>query len=150
MNADLHAGGPADLNASGMTVAVEISSPIFAAPMLRRLVMAVAACSNLSLDRANDAALAAELLAHATGQAPDGYTLNATVTGSAGGLIISVGPLADGAGGELLRASGVPDVGSVVERVADTVWIDNDEQGEYLHVRVGVSGTVDAATIQGV
>jgi serine/threonine-protein kinase RsbW len=56
-------------------------------------------------------------------------------------LWLRVGPLREGGAGALLGQAAVPDVGSVILKLADEVHVDTAESGdEYLRVRLAYAG----------
>ncbi len=122
---------------TGPGTTVSVAEGLLAAPVLTRVVAALAARADLALDRVDDARLlAAALAAHGPGHARDGR-LRLSVERGPGELSIRVGPLVPGGAGALLRESALPGIGPVVPRLADEVGVDAEsETGEFLVLRL--------------
>lgn len=106
-------------------------------PVLARVVGIHAARADLPFDRLNDAVLVADAIAaHAPAFAMDDR-LPVSVQSGAGRLELRVGPLRPGGGRLLIEGAALPNVGSVIERLADTVRVrEGAGGGEYLVVRI--------------
>jgi hypothetical protein len=79
------------------------------------------------------------LAAEGSAQAADGR-LQVGVEHDPGSVTLRAGPLVPGGADALLRFSRLPEVGPVLQRLADDVGIDaEDGRGEYLVVRLGRS-----------
>ena len=129
---------PAELAADESSVSVA-SGPLVG-PVLRRVVGMLAARAMLPLDRLDDAVLVADVVAsRAAAWAPE--TVQMRVGTSERQLWLIVGPLAPGGAEALLGASPVPDVGSVILKLADEVHVGTDTAGaEQLRVRLAYAG----------
>jgi hypothetical protein len=107
-----------------------------AAPVLARVIGMLAARADFSVDRLNDTVLVADALAaHTAGHAASGRVEVAIATGDRT-LSLRVGPLVSGGGQGLLRTNVLPDVGSVLDRLADEITVRADDDGEYLLIRM--------------
>jgi len=118
---------------SGPATAVAVAAGPLAAPVLGRVVAAMAAAAGLGIDRVCDARLVAEALAaDGSARAPDGR-VRLLVEHGRGSLTIRVGPLPAGGAAALLRGSSLPRFGPVLQRLADEVGIEvGIEAGEHL------------------
>lgn len=105
------------------------------APILERVIGALAARHPISVDRLNDALLIADAVSdQAAGVFEDERARFAVADGD-GGLDLRVGPLPAGAGERLRQGLKVPDVGGSLETLADEVLVEAGDAGEYLVVR---------------
>jgi serine/threonine-protein kinase RsbW len=108
-------------------------------PVLRRVVGMLAARADLPLDRLDDAVLVADVIAsRASAYAPD--SIQVSLEPGVRTLWLRVGPLAPGGASALLGESAVPDVGSVIVKLADEVHVDTEASGEFLRVRLAYPG----------
>jgi hypothetical protein len=112
-----------------------VPGPI-AAPVLARVIGMLAARVDFSVDRLNDTVLVADALAaHTADHAPHGRVEVAITTGDRT-LSLRVGPLVPGGGEGLLRTNVLPDIGSVLDRLADDISVRSDEGADYLVIRM--------------
>jgi hypothetical protein len=109
-------------------------------PVLRRVVGMLAARADLPLDRLDDAVLVADVIAsRASGYAPE--AVHVQLAPGDRTLWLRVGPLRPGGASALLGEAAVPDVGSIILKLADEVHVDTAEAGdEYLRVRLAYAG----------
>ena len=108
-------------------------------PVLRRVVGMLAARADLPLDRLDDAVLVADVIAsRAAAYAPE--SVHVSLEPGERTLWLRVGPLAPGGASALLGEAAVPDVGSVIVKLADEVHVDTEQAGEYLRVRLAYAG----------
>jgi len=104
------------------------SGPLVGA-VLGRVVGMLAARALCPIDRLDDALLLTDAIAaHASEFAVDGM-VGVTVTADEAGLGLLVTPLRPQGGEGLLRASDLPGVGNVLERVADEVAAGRSSDG---------------------
>ena len=105
--------------------------------VLGRVVGMLAARARCPVDRLDDALLVTDAIAAHAGGFGLGDRIGVTVTADESSISLVVGPLrAQGATG-LLRASDLPGVGNVLERVADATETGHDDSGdEQLRVRI--------------
>jgi serine/threonine-protein kinase RsbW len=125
---------------SGDGTEVAIASGPLVGPVLRRVVGMLAARADLPLDRLDDAVLVADVVAsRASAFAPETVTVRLQPGDRT--LWLRVGPLEAGGAQALLGEAAVPDVGSVILKLADEVHVDTDEPGrEFLRVRLAYAG----------
>jgi serine/threonine-protein kinase RsbW len=104
-------------------------------PVLARLVGALAARRDLSIERVSDAVLVTDAIADAAPERfADGY-VRLGLDESDSGLELRLGPMEDGAAGEIRRRLEVPEVGGSLEGLVDAVRVETADEGEYLIVR---------------
>jgi len=123
---------PDDVGSNHARVAV--SAGPLVAPVLNRVVGMLAARAQCPLDRLDEAlAVTDALAAHGPDQQLDGR-LTLEVTARTSALELRVGPLVAGGARAVLSAADLPGVGSVVERMADRVWVEPADDGAELLV----------------
>jgi anti-sigma regulatory factor (Ser/Thr protein kinase) len=118
-------------NATELTVArAELLEPVLA-----RVVGALAARRDLSIERVSDAVLITDAIADA---APERFADGCVRLGlgeSEKGLELRLGPMEVGAAGEIRKKLEVPEVGGSLEGLVDEVTVENSDEGDYLIVR---------------
>jgi hypothetical protein len=107
-----------------------------AAPVLARVIGMLAARVDFSVDRLNDTVLVADALAAHTADHTVSGDVRMGITTGDRSLALRVGPLLPGGGEGLLRTDVLPDIGSVLDRLADEINVRTDEDGEYLVIRM--------------
>lgn len=105
------------------------------APVLERVIGALAARHPISVDRLNDALLIADAVSDQAVRVFEDERARFAVADGDGGLDLRVGPLPAGAGEKLRQGLKVPDVGGSLETLADEVVVEAGDAGEYLMVR---------------
>jgi serine/threonine-protein kinase RsbW len=108
-------------------------------PVLRRVVGMLAARADLPLDRLDDAVLVADVIA-SRASAWSSDLVHVSLRPGDRTLWLRVGPLRAGGAEALLGDSAVPDVGSVIVKLADEVEVDTQSGEEYLRVRLAYAG----------
>ena len=104
-------------------------------PVLARLVGALAARRDLSIERVSDAVLVTDAIANA---APERFADGCVRLGldeSDRGLVLRLGPMEDGAAEEIRRQLEVPELGGSLEGLVDEVGVESSDEGDYLIVR---------------
>lgn len=104
-------------------------------PVLARLVGALAARRELSVERVSDAVLITDAIA---GAAPGRFADGCVRLGlgeSENGLELRLGPMEKGAGAEIRGELEVPELGGSLEALADELAVDESNDGDYLIVR---------------
>jgi anti-sigma regulatory factor (Ser/Thr protein kinase) len=104
-------------------------------PVLARMVGALAARRDLPVDRVSDAVLITDAIA---GAAPGRFADDCVRLGlgeSNGGLELRLGPMEEGAAGEIRRELDVPEIGGSLEALADEFDVEESDDGDYLIVR---------------
>ena len=103
--------------------------------MLARLVGALAARRELSVERVSDAVLVTDAIA---GAAPGRFADGCVRLGlgeSEDGLELRLGPMEKGAAAEIREELEVPELGGSLEALADELEVDESSDGDYLIVR---------------
>jgi serine/threonine-protein kinase RsbW len=108
-------------------------------PVLRRVVGMLAARADLPLDRLDDAVLVADVIA-SRASAYSQELVHVSMRPGERLLWLRVGPLSKGGADALLGDAAVPDVGSVIVKLADEVHVDAEGDDEYLRVRLAYAG----------
>jgi anti-sigma regulatory factor (Ser/Thr protein kinase) len=104
------------------------------APVLERVIGALAARHPIPIDRLNDVLLLADAVSDGAPSAFDQGPYRFAVGDGDGGIDLRVGPLPSGASERLRSGLSLPEVGSL-ETLADQVSVEEAEAGEYLVVR---------------
>ena len=104
--------------------------------VLDRLLGALAARADLSVDRLNDLALVGDAVsAAAADSVVDGH-LNVVATPTDGGLDLSFGPFSSGGAARVRRAGGLPGGGDLFAGVAKQVDVVQEGATERLVLRI--------------
>lgn len=109
--------------------------PELLSPVLARVVGALAARRELSVDRVSDAVLVTDAIAAAApARFADGKVrLGLDETGE--GIALRIGPMEPGSAQRIREELEVPDVGGSLEVLADELAIEEAGEGEYLVIR---------------
>lgn len=105
------------------------------APVLARVVGALAARRDLSVERVSDAVLVTDAIA---GAAPERFADGRVRLGldeRAGGIDLRLGPMEPGMATHIREDLEVPDVGGSLEALADELTVEESDDGEYLIIR---------------
>lgn len=112
-----------------------VDRPELLAPVLARVVGALAARRDLSVDRVSDAVLVTDAIAVA---APERFADGRVRLGldeRDGGIDLRLGPMEAGAAMRIREELEVPGVGGSVEALADELTVEESGDGEYLIIR---------------
>lgn len=112
-----------------------IGRPDLAAPVLERVVGALASRHSITVDRLNDAVLLTDAV---SARAPEVFGkdgMRFAVIDGDGGIDLRIGPMPEGASRDLLDGLALPQVGGSLEALADEMRIEQDDEGEYVVVR---------------
>ena len=121
-----------------------IRRPELSEAVLGRVVAALAARVDLSLDRLADAQIASAAAASAAAPLLDNGGLGVELDGEPGSVTVRIGPLPDGTARRVLRDSAVPGVGDVVDRLVDRWSVDRHaDGGETLSFAIADPGSLD-------
>jgi anti-sigma regulatory factor (Ser/Thr protein kinase) len=129
-------GGPGEPKLAPEIAATEISvgSAELLEPVLARLVGALAARRDLSLDRVSDVVLLTDAIsAAAPGRFEDGC-VRLGLGESEAGIELRLGPMERGAGSAIREELAVPELGSL-EALVDEIEVDQSDDGDYLIIR---------------
>ena len=104
--------------------------------VLDRLLGALAAHANLSVDRLNDLGMVGDAVSAAAAGSVTTGRLEVLATSTDGGLELSFGPFAVGGAARVRRAGGLPGGGDLFAGVAKAVDIVKDGPAERLTLRI--------------
>ncbi len=104
-------------------------------PVLARVVGALAARRDLSVDRVSDAVLVTDAIASAAPRQFSDGRVRLGLDDRAGGIDLRLGPMEAGAAARIRDDLGVPDVGGSLEKLADELTVEESSDGEYLVIR---------------
>lgn len=130
-------GGPAEPKLVPEVSGTEISvgRAELLEPVLARMVGALAARRDLSVERVSDAVLVTDAIAEAApGRFADGC-VKLGLGESDRGLELRLGPMDKGAAGEIRAELEVPALGASLEALADELAVEASADGDYLVVR---------------
>jgi serine/threonine-protein kinase RsbW len=123
---------PAGVDATEMRV----GPPELVAPILSRVIGALAARHEIGVDRLSDAMLLTDAI---SAGAPQGFAdgkVSLTVIDAPGGVELRIGPMVSG-GAERLRDSlDLPQVGGSLASLADELRIESGDEGDFLVVAI--------------
>jgi serine/threonine-protein kinase RsbW len=119
----------------GVTPGVEPAERI-----LRRLVAVVAAQQDMSSERVMEGLLLAELVARNALRYLIGEQVSVHIDVVGDGFELRVGPLEVGGAHAVIADSQVPVIGSVLERLADEVRVEQGEDSESITLRINPRG----------
>lgn len=142
MRIPLRGGGA---NSNGDSVSIESSTyeatelvtdqPELLGPVLARVVGALAARRDLSIDRVSDVVLVTDAIAAAAPARFSDGRVRLGLDDREGGIELRMGPMKPGAAAEIRQELEVPDVGGSLEALADELTLDQSEDGEYVIIR---------------
>jgi serine/threonine-protein kinase RsbW len=105
------------------------------APVLARVVGALAARRDLSVDRVSDAVLITDAIAVAAPRRFSDGRVKLGLDERADGIDLRLGPMESGAAAHIREDLEVPDVGGSLETLADELTVEESDDGEYLVIR---------------
>lgn len=114
---------------------LQIEGSQVVAPVLERVIGALAARHPIGIDRLSDVMLLADAVSDEAPRAFDEGPYRFAVGDGNGGIDIRIGPLPAGASERLRSGLSLPEVGGSLETLADHVGVEEGEAGEYLVVR---------------
>lgn len=114
---------------------MRVGPPELVGPVLSRVIAALAARQQITVDRLSDAMLLSDAI---SARAPEGFTdghVSLSIADGPEGVELRVGPMTNG-GAERLRASfELPEVGSLAS-LADELHVEEGQDGEFLVVGI--------------
>jgi anti-sigma regulatory factor (Ser/Thr protein kinase) len=125
----------ADVATAPEDAELRIEGPRVVAPVLERVIGALAARHPIGIDRLNDVLLLADAVSDGVPRTVDDGPYRFAVGDGDGGIDLRVGPLPEGASERLRDGLSLPEVGGSLEKLADEVSVEGGEAGEYLVVR---------------
>lgn len=114
---------------------VRVGPPELVGPVLGRVLSALAARRDITVDRLSDTLLLSDAISAA---APQGFTdghVELSIADRERGVELRVGPMTDGGAERLRKGLDVPDVGSL-EALADDLRVEHGDEGEFLVVGI--------------
>jgi len=114
---------------------LQIDGSDVVAPVLERVIGALAARHPIGIDRLNDVFLLADAVSDRAPRVFQDGPYRFAVGDGDGGIDLRVGPLPAGASERLRSGLSLPEVGGSLETLADSVEVEEAEAGEYLVVR---------------
>jgi hypothetical protein len=105
------------------------------APVLARLVGALVARRDLSIDLVSDAVLVTDAIAVAAPSRFENGCVRLGLDEGAGCVELKLGPMESGGAEEIREELNMPGVGGSLEALADGLTVHSDDDGEYLVVR---------------
>jgi len=121
---------------SGDATELRIGPPDLLPSILSRALAALAARRDVTVDRLSDAMLLSDAI---SARAPEGFSdghVSLSILDREEGVELRVGPMFEG-GAERLRASlELPQVGVSLEKLADEVRVEADDEGDFLVVGI--------------
>jgi anti-sigma regulatory factor (Ser/Thr protein kinase) len=115
--------------------AVRVGPPELVGPILSRVLGALAARHEITVDRLSDTMLLSDAISAA---APQGFTdghVELSIADRPEGIELRVGPMTDGGASRLRQGLDLPQVGSL-ESLADDLRVEQGEEGEFLVVAI--------------
>jgi serine/threonine-protein kinase RsbW len=109
--------------------------PELLGPVLARMVGALAARRDLSVDRVSDAVLVTDAIAAAAPHSFSDGKVRLGLEDREEGIELRMGPMDPGAAQRIREELEVPDVGGSLEALADELTVDQSDDGEYLVIR---------------
>jgi len=117
-------------------IEVEVGSPELLAPVLARVVGALAARREVSVDRLSDAVLLTDAIAARAPQGFPGESVSLAVSDGDGGIDMRIGPMDAGAGMRLREGLTLPGELGSLESLADELRVEEKDEGDYLVVGI--------------
>lgn len=117
------------------TTEVITDRPELLGPVLARMVAALAARRDLSVDRVSDAVLVTDAIAAAAPESFSDGRVRLGLDDRGEGLALRLGPMQAGAAKRIRQGLDVPDVGGSLESLADELTVEESTDGEYLVIR---------------
>ncbi len=143
MRLSLHGGAAGSIDGDPVRMEADLHDttelvtdrPELLGPVLARVVGALAARRDLSVDRVSDAVLVTDAIAEAV---PSRFTDGRVRLGlddRGEGIALRIGPMEPGAAGQIRGELEVPDVGGSLEALADELAVEESGDGDYLVIR---------------
>jgi serine/threonine-protein kinase RsbW len=117
-------------------IVLELRPPERTSPVLGRVVSLVAARADFSIDRLSDAQIVSDAIAGAVTAHLTDSTLTVAIDEHERGFDLLVGSFLSGGAQRVVDDTELPGLGSLLERLTDTVSIEDVADGERLRVRL--------------
>jgi serine/threonine-protein kinase RsbW len=118
--------------AGGELTEVVVDRSELLGPLLSRVVGALAARRELSLDRVSDAVLVTDAIAAAAPSRFADGRVRLGLDDAGEGIDLRLGPLEQGVAGQIREELELPEVGGSLESLADELVVEESDGGEYL------------------
>jgi serine/threonine-protein kinase RsbW len=116
---------------------ISVAEPQMLSPVLTRVIGALAARQDLTIDRLSDAVLLGDAIStDAAAGFADG-DIRISLEDAAGALELRLGPMEEGSAENLRRRLELPEVEGTLESLADEVKTERGGEGDFLTVRFG-------------
>jgi serine/threonine-protein kinase RsbW len=143
MRLPLHGGAPGSVDGDPVrmqpdlhdTTELVTDRPELLGPVLARVVGALAARRDLSVDRVSDAVLVTDAIAAAAPPRFDDGRVRLGLDDRGEGIALRLGPMEAGAAGRIREELEVPDIGGSLEALADELSVEESGDGDYLVIR---------------
>jgi serine/threonine-protein kinase RsbW len=128
----------ADPAPAGDDITLELRPPERTSPVLGRVVSLVAARADFSIDRLSDAQIVSDAIAGAAAAHLLDGTLSIAIDEHEQGFDLLVGPFSAGGAQRVVDDTELPGLGSLLERLTDTISVEQTgtPEGERLRVRL--------------
>ena len=117
-------------------IVLQLRPPERTSLVLGRVVSLVAARADFSIDRLSDAQIVSDAIAGAATAQLDGAALSVEIDEHDGGFDLLVGPFARGGAQRLVDDTELPGLGSLLERLTDTLAVEQTEATDAERLRV--------------
>jgi serine/threonine-protein kinase RsbW len=143
MRLPLHGGAAGSVDGDPVRMEPDLSEttelvtdrPELLGPVLARVVGALVARRDLSVDRVSDAVLVTDAISAAAPSRFSDGRVRLGLEDRGEGIALRLGPMEPGAAGRIRDELEVPDVGGSLEALADELAVEESDDGEYLVIR---------------
>ena len=134
-------GAVASPPATTAATEMRVGPPEMVAPVLARVLAALAARREITVDRLADAMLLSDAI---SAGAPQGFAdghVALSIVDDTGGVELRVGPMLEGGAERLRRSLELPSAVGSLEQLADELRVERDDDGEFLVVAIASHGS---------
>jgi anti-sigma regulatory factor (Ser/Thr protein kinase) len=118
------------------TTEMRVGPPELVGPVLSRALAALAARREITVDRISDAMLLSDAISAGAPKAfKDGH-VRLSIADRSEGVELRIGPMESGGADRLRGSLELPEVGSSIEKLADELRVEQDEDGDFLVVGI--------------
>ncbi len=114
---------------------LRIGDPDLLAPVLGRVVGALAARHRITVDRLSDAVLLTDAISELAPAAFGGDSVSLNVADGSEGIDLRIGPMPEAATAQLREGLSLPGIDASLEDLADDLRVEENDRGAYLFVR---------------
>ena len=119
---------------------LRIGDPEFVAPVLGRVVGALAARRRITVDRLSDAVLLTDAISELAPVAFSDGSVSMNVADRTEGIDLRIGPMPQAATSRLRAGLTLPGIDASLEDLADDLRVEENESGSYLFVHFAAVG----------